>query len=298
MMSAYWILSIFGFILLAQSLQAQVPQTDLFLFQLVRDDTSKWHVHSPQYLSAFNADGYTNQPEFISDDILYMSVRKRDAQQNDIYTLDLDAHSVMQVTETAESEFSPLLRPDGETFSCVRQVHGDSVDQQLFIYPLDRSDNGYGAFTALKTIGYHCWLTEERVALFLVGDPIRLAIANPRADSYQIYASNIGRSLRKTADGHLAYIHKYSDDYWYLKTLDPDSRRSEIVGESLKGQEDFVIGPEGEYFMGSGGVLYVLDPARNNTWTPVFDLGLFGVQKITRLALNDRLQLAVVSVRD
>ncbi|MDX1408872.1 MAG: hypothetical protein R3330_12080, partial [Saprospiraceae bacterium] len=204
---------------------AQVPVTDLYLFQLVQDDTSRWHVHSPQFLSGFNLQGYTNQPEFMSDTVLYVSVRKSAAEQNDIYALDLDQLTVSQVISSPESEFSPLRRPDGETFSCIRQVHGDTMDQQVFIYPLDRSYNGYPAMSNLKTVGYHCWLNNDALALFLVGDPVQLSLANVKERTHRIYATDIGRCLRRTANGELAYVHKYSTSFWYLKVLDTSTQR-------------------------------------------------------------------------
>ena len=277
---------------------AQVPVTDLYLFQMTRDDTSRWHIHSPSYLSAFNPDGYTNQPEFVSDTMLFVSVRKAGDKQNDIYALDLDALSVTRLTNTPENEFSPLLRPDGATFSCVRQAAGEEVDQQVFIYPLDRSDNGYSALPDLRTVGYHCWLDADAVALFLVGDPVQLALANALTNTHRIYLSDIGRCLRRTADGKLAYVHKYSDAYWYLKVLDPETRRSEILTATLPGQEDFAIGPDGTYVMGAGSKLYTFHPATDSTWREVFDLGVFGVQRITRLAVNDSWRVALVSAHE
>jgi outer membrane protein assembly factor BamB len=281
-------------------LLAQVPVTDLYLFQLTMDAEKIWHAHSPTYLSGFNDKGYTNQPEFITDDVLYVSVRSPHMEQNDIFSLNTKSGKIEQVTSTDESEFSPLKMPDGRSFSCVRQVHGDDMDQQLFSYPIDRSLNGSTLFSDIKNIGYHCWLNDNELALFLVNDPSRLATANVDAGTHKVLASKIGRSLHMTPDGKLAYVHKYTDEFWYLKTMDPKSGDTEIVTQTLPECEDFVISSDGYYFMGQGSELFVLDPrsGEGKAWQKVADLGIFGVEKITRLAMNARGDIAVVSVHE
>ena len=110
-----------------------------------------------------------------------------------------------------------------------------------------------------------------------------------------IIASKIGRALRTTSDGKLAYVHKYNDDFWYLKHLEGASEESEIVARMPEGVEDFTVNDDGIYFCGSGSVLMMLDPAKSDQWRPIADLGIFGVMRITRLAVNSRGQIAVVS---
>lgn len=276
-----------------------MPATDLFLFQLTQDDSSRWHIHAPQLLSGFNPGGYTNQPAFITDDTLFVSVRKTSEDQNEIYALDLHALSLTRVTRTPQNEFSPLGHPDGDSFSCVRQETArDTMDQQVYIYPLDKSENGRPAFSDVRNVGYHCWLTEEKIALFLVGEPVRLALGNTMADTYRIWVSDIGRCLQRTPSGNLAYVHKYTDEFWYLKEMDVETRRSEIITRVPIGSEDFVLTAEGVCFMGHGSLLSVFDPAISDEWVPVLDLSMYGISKITRLAINSRNQLAVVAVKE
>src|SRR5215471_16067287 len=63
--------------------------------------------------------GYNNQPSFLpdGDSLLYTSIRDKQA---DIYRYDLKSRKTTQVTDTAESEFSPTITPDGNYFSVVR----------------------------------------------------------------------------------------------------------------------------------------------------------------------------------
>lgn len=277
---------------------AQVPQTDLYLFQLTKDDTLRWHIHSPALLSNWNSGGYTNQPEWIDDHTLLVSVLRNGDTQNDIYLLDLRDHLRRRMTQSEESEFSPLLTPDKHHFSVVRQVDGEQIDQQVFQFPLDLSSPGEPVLPQIQNVGYHCWLDADDLALFLVDDPVKLAFASVSDGTPRIYSSAIGRSLRKTASGDLAYVHKYSETFWFLKTIDPESRKSEILIETLYGKEDFTIGPSGDFFMASGSILYVFDPdGTDKKWVSVYDLSVFGLSNITRMAINEKNQIAIVNQR-
>ncbi|HLF64428.1 MAG TPA: hypothetical protein VI603_11775 [Saprospiraceae bacterium] len=274
---------------------AQVPQTDLYLFQLTQDDSLRWHIHSPSLVSSWNQEGYTNQPEWLDDHTLLVSAQRIGETQNEIYLLNLREHLLRRMTDTPESEFSPLLTPDRNYISVIRQVHDDQVDQQIYQFPLDLSSPGVAVLPQIQNVGYHCWLNPNELALFLVDDPVKLALASTSESTPRIQSSAIGRCLRRTRSGDLAYVHKYSDTFWFLKTMDPVSRKSEILIETLYGKEDFAIGPSGAYFMGSGSILYVFDPDRTyQKWMPVFDLSIFGLQNITRLAINEKNQIAIV----
>ena len=61
------------------------------------------------------------------------------------------------------------------------------------------------------------------------------------------------------------------------------------------GTEDFTVSSKGVYFCGSGSVLLVLDPSKSDEWRPVADLSIFGLEKITRLDVNKRGEIAIVS---
>jgi hypothetical protein len=273
----------------------QIPGTDLYLFKLTQDDTLHWHIHSPSFLSSWNQGNYTNQPEWLDRNTLLVSAQRSGETQNDIYLLNLKDNLLRKMTSTPESEFSPSLTPDGTHFSVIRQVHGGLVDQQVYQFPLDLTYSGEPVMPLVQNVGYHCWLSAEELALYLVDEPAKLAFATLSEGTPRIYSSSIGRCLRRTASGDLAYVHKYSETFWFLKTMNPETRKSEILIESLYGKEDFAIGPSGDYFMGSGSILYVFRPQQKDArWIPVFDLSVFGLTNITRLAINEDNWIAIV----
>jgi hypothetical protein len=286
---------IFLLLLSSSFVSSQVPETSLYLFQLVQDDTMRWHIHSPSLLSHWNAGGYTNQPEWLDNNRLLVSTQLKGDTQSEIYLLDLQNQVRQKLTNTPESEFSPLVTPDHRYFSVVRQVHGGSMDQQVCRFPLDLSGSGEVVLRGVYNAGYHCWLNENELALFLVDEPVKLAMMRVDEDAPRIYSSGIGRCLRRTANGHLAYVHKYSDAFWFIKIMDPESRQSEIVAETLYGKEDFALTESGDYFMGSGSVLYVLERTGDSgKWVPIFDLSIFGIDNIMRIAISRDNKIALV----
>ena len=289
-------LSILG-ITLTPSIDAQLPANQLHIVELARDADHNYHVYDPQYLSGFNPGGYTNQPAFLDEHTLLVSVNFPGEAQNDIYRLNLRNQSYRQVTNTEQSEFSPTPSPDGTTFACVRQVLGDVMDQQLMLYPLNQEGRVGPALWNVLNVGYFAWLSAGNVALFLVDDPVKLAIAQRGSDNYRVFASNIGRCLKTTADNRLAYVDKYSEEFWYLKELNADATRSEIVIKTRPGIEDFTLAGDGTYFMGDGSVLYQYHPDHQDGWRKVFDLAVFGVGEISRLAYYEG-KLALVSMEE
>ena len=281
---------------IALHIYAQVPSTELYLFQLIKSDTV-WHIHSPQMLSGFNPGGYTNQPAFINDDLLYVSVRKKGDEQNDIYGLHLDSKQIERITQTPESEYSPTLTSDGKYFSCIRQNDTDTVDQRLFKYPIDRTSNGKDVLENQYQIGYHAWLNNSELALFQVTTPPTLAWANIQSREVKRVLSNVGRCLKCNNKKELVYVHKYIPEVWYVKTLSSPDASSDILIETPKGCEDFAISTDGTIFMSKGSILYSFRPGFGENWKIVADLSIYGLEEISRLAINSRDEIAVVDVR-
>jgi hypothetical protein len=92
--------------------------------------------------------------------------------------------------------------------------------------------------------------------------------------------------MTNNSAGHLIFVHKISDTYWYIKEYDPVLQKSTILCETLSGSEDFVQTPEGQFIMAKGSKLYKIDPKTEKSWTEIADLSFFGLQSITRLALR------------
>lgn len=281
----------------AVSLFAQrLPHYDLLLFSINQRPDSLWHPFAPRFLTAFNPTGYNNQPQFFSPYEIYLTVQQPpDTTQTDIYALDLLLNTLTRITATATPEYSPTRMPDGRRFSVVR-VEADG-SQRLWALPIDRTSAGHPLLPEVNNVGYHCWLRDTLLALFLVGESNNhtLAIATLASATPRRIAVGIGRCLQKTADGRLAFVQKLSAQEILLKLYHPLQGTVETVVRMPAGTEDFALLPDGTYLAGDGSRLLQFHPRRQNSWTPIADLSLYGVEKISRIAISpDGHLLAVV----
>lgn len=276
---------------------SQVPVTDVYAFQLTPYNSS-YHIHSPKMLNSQNPDGYTNQPAFRSDEELFMSVKYADSIQHDLCAYNLATKQYYPVTQTRLNEFSPKFRPGtGELSYVLQDQNADTTDQRFVVCDFEKGNTVVEYFPAYRNVGYYSWMDSVNVALFITGDQNKLAFGNIKTGLVRVFVSNIGRCLQGDTEGNLYYVHKYSDDYWYLKKYKPAEKRSEILVQTPSGSEDFAIGPDGCFFIGSGSKLLYFHPDLEKAWKEVADLALYGLENITRLAINSRYRLVVVDVR-
>ncbi|MCC6461333.1 MAG: hypothetical protein IT260_12740 [Saprospiraceae bacterium] len=283
-------------LLLPGAAAQRLEHFDVLSFALPTPTDGLWRPGAPRFLTAFNPKGYNNQPAFFGPNELYLTVQQpSDTTQTDIFALNLLLNTSTRVTATTTPEYSPTLMPGGRSFSAVR-VEPDGA-QRLWAFPTDRSNNGRPIFPELSNVGYHCWLRDTLVALFLVGDISTnhaLALVGTGRQQPTRVAFNIGRSLQKMPDGRLAYIQKATEQTWFVKTYDLQKKSSEILVKTLPGSEDFIVLPDGTLLAGSGPKLYQYHPSRQSDWKEVADWSRYGVQKITRLAASPDGKLVAV----
>lgn len=278
----------------AQSL----PNTQVYCFDLERSG-ERFNIGNAKFLTGYNPYGYNNQPQWVNNFELYLSVQTpEDTTQTEIFSLSLLTNTLARVTATAEAEYSPTLMPDRRHISCVRVDASPTATQRLWSYPIDRSDAGKDLLPLHIDIGYHTWVTDKKLALFVLnGNSNYLKIVNTEDQSSIQLTNSIGRSLAKTANGQLAFIQKATAQTWYIKTMNLETYTSEIVIQTLPGAEDFVLLPDGTFLMGSGSKLYMYklgNPLKE--WIEVADLKEYGLINIKRLAVNrDISKIAIVN---
>lgn len=278
---------------------AQLPATKVYAFDFERRDTT-FTFTNPKYLSGFNPFGYNNQPSFIEDDVLLMAVQYPDMPQPDIFSFDLKNNTQSRVTRTRSGEYSPKPIGDGSFFSAVRQEYiGRDTVIRLWKFPSNRIDNGQPVFQNLNGTGYYEWLNSRNIALFLVGAPNQLAVAQVGSDKPIVIAKNVGRSFHRLPNGNLAYVYKGESPTapWVIAehNLYRLAEPSRIITESLPNKEDFTVLSDGSFLMGSGSKLYHYDPIRSPLWREIVDLRFYGIRNITRITTNGRGKLALVA---
>lgn len=285
----YTVFVVFICVAVFTDLKAQLPKTEVYVAEF-KNLFSKPQVLSVSYLTAYNRHGYNNQPRFISYDDLMLSSAIDTAQITDIYQLNLRNREIFRVTDTEQiSEFSPTPSSTPGQFTCVR-IEADGKDQSLWSYPSDRSSKGKRLMPSLKNIGYHTWISQDTVALFLVGTTNTLAIANTNSQKMDVILDNIGRCIKYGADGTLYIVHKTKPDAWILKGYHLKDKAMSVITQMPQGTEDFEILANGTFMAGSGSILKTFTPKKDTEWVPIADFSEKGITGITRItAFRDRI---------
>jgi dipeptidyl aminopeptidase/acylaminoacyl peptidase len=287
-----------GFIVLGAGfmvLGAQAPPaTEIFLAPL-SINSGKVTVGKPVNIT--NNPGYDNQPQFLADSSGLLFSSQRDGVQTDIYRYDIGAKQTVQITRTAENEYSPTLTPDGQTFSTVR-----GAQQKLWRFTMDGTDAGL-AWTHMGLIGYHVWISPSQMATFVLGanrEPNTLQLLDLRTGASEVIEKSIGRSLLiRPGVGAVSFVHKPQGSPWVIRQLDPKTKEIMTLMPTVEGSEDFAWTPGDAIVMGQKGKLMLrrvsIRPGEAG-WTEIADLTKHGVENITRLTVSpDGKWIALVS---
>ncbi len=267
------------------------PGFDIYLAERVdSDDSIRFRLTG----AAIKRPGYDNQPHFLPQGPGMFYTSQRDGRQTDIYFRESEADREEQVTATASSEFSPTLMPDGSHLSSVL-IEEDGSTQRLWQYDFTYSKDRKVLLPETTGVGYHAWLDENTVALFIVGDPLTLHVADLRTGNSVQIAENIGRSLHKVPGKNtLSFVDKSIDDQWMINEYDLDSGSFANLVDTLSGSEDFVW-LDGQTILMAQDKKLFSRAVSDAEWLPVGDFSDSLPGSITRLALNgDGTLLAMV----
>ena len=272
--------------LISMGLFSQLPNTQLYLIEY--DFGSKTsEVTEIRYLTSFNSLGYNNQPYLSSESEVYFTSSHEAYGLTDVYRMDLNNEVLTRITQTEESEYSPQLNVD-ETISVIRQELDDSqpVPQTLWKYPADLSSFGKNVLPVRSDIGYYCWLPNNEVALFIVGERNSLIQMNSITKEEKFISYNIGRCLRYDEQGGLLYVQKLGST-WMIKRRVINEGITQTITPTLDDSEDFEILSNGNLLAGKGSKLFVFDMTLKNGWKEIADLSSAGISEITRIAAKD-----------
>ena len=255
---------------------------DVYLAALTVN-ASKVVVGTP--LNITDRAGYDNQPSFTTDgsSVFFTSVRE-DAQA-DIYRYEIATKRTTRVTTTApESEYSATQFDGGRAISVIR-VERDST-QRLWRIPL-----GGGASSVIlqriKPVGYHAWADDHTLALFVLGSPNTLQLADTRTGKSDTITTNIGRSLHRIpGTGRVSFVRKVSPTEWWIESLDSGSRQTTRLVRMPAGVEDYAWLADGSVVCGNASTLLRWSGNAGDGWTQIADLSSAGVKGITRLAVS------------
>ncbi|TLU67637.1 hypothetical protein FE810_01440 [Thalassotalea litorea] len=206
-------------------------EDEIYLATLTADKASK-------VVNITNRPGYDNQPHFTPDSkallftAMFTTGKGEDvAQQTDSMHYDLSSGQLTNLTQSAASEYSPTVTPDSEHFSVIRV--GSDGKQLLWQYPLTaensegvvkREAQGSALYPELYDIGYHVWLDDEELLLFVLGEPMQLQRANIKDKKADVVDMNIGRTLRQVPGEKLFSYNKEHGQGWQMYLYDRDQK--------------------------------------------------------------------------
>jgi WD40 repeat protein len=266
------------------------PVSDIFIIDL----KSEGKLKLGQPVKITNWVGYNNQPSFLPDgqSILYTSIRDKQA---DIYRYQIHGGATTQITNTPESEYSPILMPDGKSISVVR-VEADGT-QRLWKFSLAGGGPSL-ILENIKPVGYHLWVDDYTLALFVLGKPNTLQLVDLRTGRAEVIADNPGRILRRVPhEDRFSFVHKVSDQEWLIKTFDLKTRNIATLIKTFPSVEDYAWTPAGVLLMANGSKLFAWKKS-DWAWVEIADFFNAGLKSITRIAVSPKGdRIAIVASR-
>ena len=263
----------------SQAAQAP-PSTDIYELAF-SGDLSTLRDARPQPIAV--QPGYDNQPFYTPDGTRLWFTANRDGKQTDIYEFDRKTRSVRTLISTPEGEYSPTITPDGKSVSVIR-VEPDAT-QRLWRFDV-AGTNPRVVLTDIRPVGYHAWIDDDQLALFVLGKPSTLQHARVSTGKAAIVAQNIGRSLHripKTA--MVSFVHREPPDIW-IKQFDPATGTITPLVRAQAGNDEADVAwtPDATLLMSARSRILAWRRG-DKDWREVYDVAAHKLGAITRLAV-------------
>jgi WD40-like Beta Propeller Repeat len=314
----------------APAIAQSPPDTEIFLASLSSVD-GKLAIGPPNNIS--NSPGYDNQPSFTPDGqgVLFASIRGQAARpalsavegaasgaasvpsallQTDIYRYEIASRRIWRVTHTPEGEYSPTVMPDGKHISVVR-VEADGTQRLWRVLDNGPKSESSVILADIKPVGYHAWIDERTVALFVLGEreqPATLQVAHTGTGKAELVTTNIGRSLQRMPSGAISFVQREPasgagapgamiNELLNAKAAERGAISTAPLIRPAAGAIDPFLAwtPDGTALMAANSIVYrwrIGEP----DWTVVANLEAFGLGEVSRLAVSPKGdQLALVA---
>jgi hypothetical protein len=221
------------------------PRPDVAIF------TARYDPATARVTDATNitpGKGANFQPAFTRDGraVLFASDR---SGSNNVYRHELASGQTTALTATPHNLYSPTPLPDGSGFSAIRVVDADPA------YGIERTAPSLWRFgwdgqeiapvVPVMRVGYHAWVDEQRLALFIVDDvpernAHRAVLFNRATGQSTPLTDKPGRSLGRTADSKRAlFVDQTDSARWQLRAQGEGEATPQVMVETP-------IGPAGE----------------------------------------------------
>jgi hypothetical protein len=269
------------------------PDTEIYLAPMT---TANGVITVGPAVNITSNPGYDNQPSFTPDgrSVLFTSVRGG-GTQTDIYKYDIASKRIAQVTNTPESEYSPTVTPAG-TISVIRVELDEAKTQRLWQFSADGREPRL-VLENVKPVGYHAWADDHTLALFVLGQPATLQLADTHTGTAVPLASDIGRSIQQirgpqAAAGSISFVQRERTGdaiTLLIKELNPGTRAISALTPAIAGatEADTAWTPDGTLLMVKGDTLYGWRRGESG-WKEVASLERLSLRGVTRLAVSPK----------
>ncbi|MBK9285177.1 MAG: hypothetical protein IPM51_12825 [Sphingobacteriaceae bacterium] len=274
------------FIFCSSALFSQLPETDLILFKL-KNVKNELIITESKTLT--NRPGYDNQPSFTADQKNVFYVAIGEDKQADIYSCDFKSGKTMQVTKTAESEYSPTWHADKNVIHAV-VVEKDS-SQRIHAYDvLSRSEKGL--LFDEDSIGYFTYLNSDTVLYYKLTQPHSLRMRACSSGQDQFIASSIIRGFKKINRHSFIFGIKDSTKVDFY-TYDFNLAKAFYYCTYPSLAEDIIWHPQwGLLKSEKNQILRFSEETKQ--WTTFLDLEKFGIKTITRFIFDKKNKYLIV----
>lgn len=262
---------------------APPPGTDIYLLPMPSGPASLAEA-VPRPVAT--AGGYENQPAFDGGGQMILFTAQRDDGQTDAYRFDRIDGSTRALWTTKEGEYSPTPTPDGRAFSVIR-VEADGT-QRLWRFPRDGGAPSL-VLTDIKPVGYHAWVDEDVLGLFVLGQPATLQIARVSTGKAEVAATGIGRSLHRVPGTRkVSFVQRVSDEEYWIEEIDVDTKAITRLVRTVAGSadRDYAWMPDGRTVLMSAGTSIHRWTRGDAGWTEVADVARHNLGPVTRLAVS------------
>ena len=267
--------------------------TEIYLFEL-QETEDQITINNPVNIS--KKEGYDNQPSFTEDGsaILFSSFREGQA---DISKYFIEENYRVWITNTKESEFSPVVVPGKKKyFTCVRL----NEDGSQFLYKYAYKKKLPELLIPELKVGYYLWLDDKSLITFVIGDIESLQVNNFKFKIRYPIQSNIGRSLQNIPSvaglgANLVSFISLEHEVPEIYSIDPKTSDSKYITDALSGSQDLIWTNRGTMLMGKGNAIHMFRPTTDKKWKPIKIDSPIPVEGISRLVISpDGSKLAVV----
>ena len=266
---------------------AQVPDTDLWLFDLTCSKTGQYTIEKGRNITSRK--GYDNQPFFSKDGSRIYFVGIGEDKQADIFSFKISSKKTERITSTPVSEYSPRLTDDEVSFYCV-MVEADST-QRVHRIELEKKTDVF--VSAFDSVGYCTFLNSDTAVYYKLTEPhsLRYHVISSGEDKW--LANSPIRSIIKLNRHEVLYGIK-AGNHVTLFSYDMLLQKAVKYADDDQASDNFLVHKQFGLLRSANNRISRFDKT-SGTWIDLFDLSAAGLKNVTRFAIDEKGKYLVVA---